>query len=435
MSFLPHIMKSPTLSFLTVILSFAFVNQGYGDEWARFRGAGGTGVNETSKPPVTWSATENVTWRAKLPGPGSSSPVITGDRVFVTCYSGVDSGGSAADLKRHLVCVDRVSGKVLWEKAVAARQPEDPYRGFLTEHGYASNTPVTDGKHVYFFFGKTGVYAYDLNGKEVWNRHLGSESTRKQWGSASSPILSGDILIVNASEESRAVYGLDKATGKELWKAEAETLGYTYGTPSMRKIGDHEDVVIAVPGELWGMNPKTGKLRWYAETGLTGNVSPSVVFDGDLAFVFGGYPRTGRAAIRLGGKGDLGEKSIVWEDNHASYIPTPVVDDGKLYWVSDAGIANCIDAKSGEEIYRERLPGNIGGGKGKPIYASPVLADGKLYCVTRRSGTFVIDAKPTFKVLAHNKLSDDESQFNATPAISGNALYLRSDEALYRIGE
>ncbi|MEM7386953.1 MAG: PQQ-binding-like beta-propeller repeat protein [Verrucomicrobiota bacterium] len=215
---------------------------------------------------------------------------------------------------------------------------------------------MTDGTHVYAFFGKSGVYAFDLKGKEVWNRHLGSESTRKQWGSASSPILVGDVLVVNASEESRTVYGLDKTTGKELWKAEAETLGYTYGTPSMRKISGRDDLVLAVPGELWGLNPSTGKLRWYVETGLTGNISPSVSFHNDLAFVFGGYPRTARAAVRLGGKGDLGASSLVWEDNHASYIPTPVVHDGKLYWVSDTGIANCIDAETGKEIYRERLP-------------------------------------------------------------------------------
>lgn len=425
-------MKTRSLTtFLTLTLLSVTT---HAEEWARFRGADGAGVSTSSKPPATWSATENVKWQANLPGPGSSSPVTAGDKVFVTCYSGADGNGTAA-LQRHLVCVDRTSGKVLWQKDVKARQPEDPYRGFLTEHGYASNTPVTDGKHVYVFFGKTGAYAYDMDGKEVWNRHLGSESTRKQWGSAGSPILVDNVLVVNASEESQAIYGLDKATGKELWKAEAETLGYTYGTPSMRKIGEREDLVLAVPGELWGMNPTSGKLRWYAETGLSGNISPSVAFHKDLAFVFGGYPKTGRAAIRLGGKGDLGHDSLVWEDNHASYIPTPVVHDDKLYWVSDTGIAHCIDAQTGEEIYRERLPGKVGGGKGKPIYASPVLADGKLYCVTRLAGTFVIDAKPEFKVLAHNKIASDETQFNATPAISGNALYLRSDSALYCIGQ
>ena len=158
-----------------------------------------------------------------------------------------------------------------------------------------------------------------------------------------------------------------------------------------------------------------------------------MAFHKDLAFVFGGYPKTGRAAIRLGGKGDLGHDSLVWEDNHASYIPTPVVHDDKLYWVSDTGIAHCIDAQTGKEIYRERLPGKVGGGKGKPIYASPVLADGKLYCVTRLAGTFVIEAKPEFKVLAHNKITNDETQFNATPAVSENALYLRSDSVLYAL--
>ena len=425
-------MKSHQFAFLLSVLLFTSI--AHGEEWTRFRGPEGAGTSSSSKLATTWSDSTNVKWRTKLPGAGSSSPVFAGNRVFVTCYSGASAENTEA-LARHLVCVDRTSGKILWSKEVKARQPEDPYRGFLTEHGYASNTPVTDGKHVYAFFGKSGVYAYDLEGREVWNRHLGSESTRKQWGSASSPIIAGNVLVVNAAEESRAVYGLDKATGKELWKAEADMLGYTYGTPALRKVGETSDLVLAVPGELWGINPSNGKLRWFAETGLSGNISPSVAFHNDIAFVFGGYPRTGRVAVRLGGKGDLGHDSVLWDDNHASYIPTPIAHDGKLYWVSDTGIANCIHAETGEEIYRERLPGKVGGGKGKPIYASPVLADGKLYCVTRLAGTFVIEAKPTFKVLAHNKLEADETQFNATPSIAGNALYLRSDEALYRIEE
>ena len=188
------------------------------------------------------------------------------------------------------------------------------------------HTPIFYRDHIYGVGKKQrGLWTcLDLEGNEVWTRHLGSESTRKQWGSASSPILVGDVLVVNASEESRALYGLDKATGKELWKAEAETLGYTYGTPAMRKIGEREDLVLAVPGELWGMNPKTGKLRWYAETGLSGNIAPSVAFHDDLAFVFGDYPKTGRAAIKLGNLKDLRSDSLVWENNHTSYIPTPI---------------------------------------------------------------------------------------------------------------
>lgn len=427
-------MRYLTLFCLVTGLTGSCVSQVNADEWRRFRGTNGSGVSLDGTPPIKWGDDQNVRWRTELPGRGSSSPIISNDRVFVTCFSGEDPQ-STTTLKRHLICLDRDSGKIIWHKEVGARQPEDPYRGFLTEHGYASNTPVTDGEHVFAFFGKSGVYAYDLEGNEIWNRHLGSESTRKQWGSASSPILVGDVLVINASEESRAVYGFEKETGKELWKAEAETLGYTYGSPTMRKINGQEDLVLAVPGELWGMNPSNGKLRWYAETGLSGNISPSVIFQDDLAFVFGGYPRTGRAAIRLGGKGDLGPDSLVWEDNHASYIPTPVSHDEKLYWVSDTGIAYCIDASTGKEIYRERLPGNVGGGKGKPIYASPVLANGNLYCVTRLAGTFVIAAQPEFKVLAHNKIANDDTQFNATPSVAGDALYLRSDSAIYKIEE
>ena len=180
--------------FVQLALLALLLNSLCGEEWTRFRGNGGAGISLTSKTPTTWSDTEHVKWRADLPGPGSSSPVTTGDRVFITCYSGAD-GNSTENLKRYLVCLDRVEGKELWSKEINARQPEDPYRGFLTEHGYASNSPVTDGKNVYVFFGKSGVFAYDLEGKELWKRHLGSDSTRKQWGSAASPVLVGDVLI------------------------------------------------------------------------------------------------------------------------------------------------------------------------------------------------------------------------------------------------
>lgn len=170
--------------------------------------------------------------------------------------------------------MDQKSGKVEWTKSVKAKMPEDSYNGFLTEHGYASNTPVADGTNVYAFFGKSGVYAWDFTGKELWNKRLGSESTSKRWGSAASPILVGDLLVVNAAEESRAIYGLDKLTGEEKWKAEADTLAYAYGTPVLM---NKDDLVIAAPGEIWGLNPASGKLRWWAETGIsTGSATPEM---------------------------------------------------------------------------------------------------------------------------------------------------------------
>ena len=174
---------------------------GWGAEWSRFRGADGSGVAADGDPPVTWSDRENLKWTTAMPGPGSSSPIVWGELVFVTCFSGVGegSGGDLAALKRHLVCVDRGTGKVKWDKAVGAEMPEDPYSGYLTEHGYASSTPATDGERVYVFYGKTGVLAYDFEGKELWRVNVGKESGNRRWGSAASLMLDGERVIVNAS--------------------------------------------------------------------------------------------------------------------------------------------------------------------------------------------------------------------------------------------
>jgi outer membrane protein assembly factor BamB len=416
--------------YLVILSALTIVSQA--DDWPRYRGPNGSGISSETSLTTEWSDDKNLTWKTDLPGSGSSSPIISNGKIFIASYSGYGAdGGSVESLKRNLSCIDQKSGEIDWTKTVDAKLPEDPYGGFLTEHGYASNTPVADGKNVYAFFGKSGAYAYDFSGKELWNKHLGSESTSKRWGSAASPILVGDILIINAGEESGVIYGLDKNTGEEKWKSEADSLAYAYGTPILM----NNDLVIAAIGELWGMNPESGKLRWWAETGLTGNISPSVTFQDDIAFVYGGYPRTARVAVKTGGKGEV-KAPIIWEETKSSYIPTPVVHEGHLYWVSDSGDAMCVDAKTGKLIYQERLEdAQSKGSRGKPFYASPVFANGNYYSVSRKSGTFVIKAAPKFEQVAHNKIDSDDSQFNATPAISDGNIYLRSDKALYSISK
>jgi outer membrane protein assembly factor BamB len=403
------------------------------EEWSQFRGPGAAGIAANVKPPITWTDSENVKWKAALPGPGTSSPILVGDRVFLTCWSGYGdgSGGAPADLKRHLVCLDRQSGKILWSKSVAAEAQVDRYEGFMQEHGYASHTPVSDGERVYVFFGKAGALAFDLAGKQLWQVNLGTRANGKNWGSASSPVLYKDSVIINASEESAAIYALDKKTGKQLWKCEAGSLEYVFGTPVLATHNGQTDLLIGVPNELWGINPDNGKLRWFAEIGLPNNISPTVVVGDGMAFVFGGFPKLGAAAVKLGGKGDVTKTHLVWESNNSTYIPTPVLHEGKLYFASDAGFATCLDAKTGELVYKERLPGASASGRGgKPFYASMVLANGQVYAVSRRNGTFIFPASTGFKLTAQNKLADD-SQFNATPAVAGGQLFLRSDKFLY----
>ena len=419
---------------LTVGLSLASLHAGQ-PEWPQFRGPGGSGsAAADARPATNWSSTQNVKWKVALPGPGSSSPIVTGERVLVTCYSGYGDGSSAdgpEKLQRHLVCVERKTGKVLWDKSVPAELPEDSYSGNLREHGYASNTPVTDGERVYVFFGKTGALAFDLAGQQLWKVNLGHQSSNRRWGSGASPILYQNLVIVNASEEGRSVCALDKLTGKETWKAETGSLELSFVTPTLVECaGGRTDLAIAVPGELWGMNPETGKLRWFAQTDIAGNVSPSVAAADGVVYATGGYPRQGTIAVRGGGKGDVTQTNVLWVSQSASYVPSPLVWNGYLFVVSDQGVAMCLEAKTGKLVFRERLPGLSGG---KPFYASPVLANGHLYAVSRRHGTFVFEAKTEFKLLAQNKLAGDDTDFNATPAVSGNQLFFRSNRFLYCI--
>jgi outer membrane protein assembly factor BamB len=425
---------SVALSLLATAAAMGALRAGQ-PEWPQFRGPNSSGIaSADARPAVTWGDSQNVKWKLALAGPGSSSPIVAGGSVFVTCYSGYGDGSGGASLEklqRHLVCVERETGKVSWDKSVPAELPEDSYSGNLREHGYASNTPVTDGEHVYVFFGKTGLLAFDMAGQQLWKVNLGHLSSNRRWGSAASPILYRNLVIVNAAEEGRLICALDKLTGKEVWKVDAASLELSFGTPVFVECGGtRTDLAIAVPGELWGMNPETGKLRWFAQTGIEGNVSPSVVTADGIVYATGGYPRQGTIAVRAGGKGDVTSTNVLWTSREASYVPSPVVCNGHLLFVSDQGVAMCLEAKSGKVIYRERLPELSGG---KPFYASVLLANGNLYAVSRRSGTFVLEAKPEFKLVAHNKLAGDDTDFNATPAIAGRQLFLRSNRTLYCI--
>jgi len=420
-------MKFPITIFTVVLL----VSPLRGADWLQFRGPNASGVSPESVP-STWSETENLLWKEALPGPGSSSPIVVGKAVFVTCYS-----GEGATLERHLLRLDADTGALVWKKSIPVWNQEDPAQGYITEHGWASNTPVSDGKRIYCFFGKAGVHAFDLDGNPVWKAETGSMSSKMAWGSAASPILLGDKLIVPAGDEARAVLALNKETGAVLWKAEGGPMEQTYGTPVIAELPDgRTDVVYAGAAEIWGINPETGKLRWFASYNLPGNMSNTPVLAGDILTISGGYPRTARVALRLGGTGDLSGTWLYDTEKPATYMTAPVLHDGVLYWVADDGIA--FAAKPGEEkpLWAERLPGLTGaGGRGKPFYASPVVAGGKILATSRANGVFVIDPDPAgLKVLGQNRFNGDETFFNATPAVSGGKLFLRSQTHLYCVG-
>jgi outer membrane protein assembly factor BamB len=402
--------------------------------WSRFRGPNGSGISSDASIPSHWSDTENLKWATPLPGPGSSSPILTDKLVFVTCYSGIDPQSRQTDtsnLKRHLICLSRQDGQILWNHTEPAVQPEDRFQGMgVPEHGYATNTPATDGQRVFTFLGKSGVFAFDLEGKKLWQASVGTESGNRGWGTASSLVLFEDLVIVNASEESQTIRALKASDGQEVWKATGSALELAYGTPILAKVDDQRtDLVIAVPGEIWGLNPRTGKLIWYAETSLTGNLSPSLILDGDTVIAFGGYRSSGSVAIRIGGSGDVTKTHTVWTSRNSSYVSTPVLVDGKLFWIDDKGTYYVSSAKTGELIQRNRVA-NITS-RDRPVYASAIAVGNNLMFQTRFDGLLVTTPTSELNVISQNRFESDKSMCNATPAVDSGQLYLRSDNRVY----
>ncbi len=406
--------------------------------WSRFRGPNGNGISDDSAVPTQWSDTNNLLWKTKLPGLGASSPVLTEQFVFVTAYSGygesVQNAGDVNQLRRHVCCIDRQSGNILWTRTIDSQHREDPYQGMgLPEHGYATNTPVTDGQHVFAFLGKSGVIAFDLQGNELWRVSVGTESGNRGWGTAASLILYDNLVIVNAAEESQSLIALDKGSGKVVWETPAATLELCYSTPAIVNIdATRDELVLAVPGEIWGLNPRNGKLNWYIETSLTGNLSPSIIVDGTTVYAFGGYRSSGSLAVKAGGKGDVTKSNVLWTSRSSSYVATPVLLNQRLYWIDDHGMYFCANAEDGELVHRARIPEIDSGGR--PVYASPIAIDGKIYVQTRSSGHFVIEPSDELRIIAHNRFESDSTIFNATPAVDSGQLFLRSDSYLYCIG-
>lgn len=453
------------------------------DDWLRFRGPNGAGVSLATDVPLQWSETKNLKWKTPLPGPGFSSPIVVGDRVLVTCYSGYgvdrENPGEMKDLTRHLVCVDRTNGKIIWSRAIPAVQPEDPYKGFLTQHGYASHTPVSDGTHVYTFCGKSGVVAFDLSGKQLWQASVGTGSGRMKWGSAASPILYENLVIVNASDEAESLVALNKETGQEVWRATEKSLAQNWSTPVLLQDRSGPVIVMTVLGEIWGRDPATGNLKWKAAGFKASGYSASLAVQDGVVFCPGGMLGGSSFALPVASVSAERQPAFLWTGRNYESIISPVANGDYVYGTTARGVAYCLQAKTGKVVYQARLasgepvldepaappvggsrrqpgdapgkrpvgpaarggpsgnrprnaaPGGSQGGIGSMDYASPVYADGKIFATTRSGVIYVLAAGPEFKILAKNQFASDKSEFCATPAILNDGIFIRSDANLY----
>ena len=273
------------------LIAVLLVSATHAADWPQFRGPGGLATSPDTGLPSTFSSTQGVAWKTELPGAGTSSPIFVGKHIFLTAYTGYNvpgqPQGAQEDLKRHVLCLDRATGKIIWQKDVPSKLPEqDKIRD---GHGYASATPVSDGKHVFTFFGKSGVFAMDLAGKILWQADVGDGL--HEWGSAASPILHGNLVIVNASVESGSLVALDKTTGKEVWRAPG--MKESWNTPLLVKNpAGKTELVVAVFGKVLGFDPDKGTPLWSCETKIPWYMVPSVVADKGIVFCIGNQGRT-----------------------------------------------------------------------------------------------------------------------------------------------
>lgn len=424
--------------------------------WPGFRGPRHDGVSLVAKPPTRWSDDENIRWKVELPGPGSSSPIVSGGKVYVASYSGYGShlgdGGDKEKLVHHLSCYSQEDGKLSWDTKVPGPLEKEARQMQLSEHGFASPTPVLHGDKVFAYFGRAGVVAYSLAGEILWRTDLGEPSPdvpaatnqvvqdgkvlSLKWGFAASPVLHDGLLFVNCSEESNSIRALDQETGELVWKYESANLEGTAISPAVFGEKDDAVLVIVLGGEIWGMAPRTGEFLWRVQTKAMGGMSSTPIADGELAYVFGGddvsyavrWARQIKGAAATAEGEASGDPRVAWTSKSVA-IASPVLYDGRLMTVRSNGFGLAIDPATGKVLHEDRLPGRTSG-----VYASPVVADGRFYVVSRKRGTFVYSADGAFELIARNQLSD-KSQFNASPALVGSQLFLRSDKFLYCIEE
>ncbi|MBI3850477.1 MAG: PQQ-like beta-propeller repeat protein [Verrucomicrobia bacterium] len=427
--------------------------------WPQWRGPLATGVAPLADPPLEWSESKNVKWKVKIPGFGDSTPIVWGERVFI--LSAVPTGkkaeaknaevatpSSANSVPREggqgrgggrggfgsqtpteayqfaVLCLDRNTGKTLWQKV--ARE-EVPHEGHQQNNTFASASPITDGQFVFAFFGSRGLYCYDMDGNLKWQKDFGHMRTKMTFGEGASPALYGDMVIVNWDHEGDDfITALDKRTGKELWRTPRDE-GTGWSTPLVVEQGGKRQVVVNATGKVRSYDMATGKLLWEC-SGQTVNAIPSPVADADTVYVTSGFRGSALFAFRLDRTGDLaGTDAIRWSHKgNTPYVPSPLLVDDLLYFVANNdGKLSCFDAKTGKANFEgERLEGAFG------IYASPVAAKDRVYVLGREGTCLVLKKGPKLEVLATNKLDD---KTDASLALVGKELFVRGQQNLYCI--
>ena len=412
--------------------------------WAQWRGEDGRGISAETNLPTEWSATKNVKWKTEISGKGHSSPIVWGNRVFLTTsiegpviagaeavrhvhkgqeYLHPDSVGANHSYTMKLVCLDADTGRIVWQKTVyEGRVHDNRHR----KNTYASATPVTDGRHVYFSFEAEGLYCYDFNGKQVWKTTLG-KIAKGGMGPGTSPILYDNLVILQCDQEygeGSFIAAVNKSNGKETWRV-ARTHRRSWATPLLVRTASRMELIASGAESVIAYDPATGKELWRAP-GVVSNPIPSPVTGHGMVFVTAGSQDKRAYAIRLGANGDLtNTPNIVWSyDKGTAYVPSPILYEDFLYLMTDAGLLTGMEAKTGKVLYQARLPVPA------KFTASPVAFDGKLLMMSEDGDSFIFRAGPVPEVLFVNSLNEP---IYASPAIAAGRIYVRGEKHLYCI--